>query len=48
MDQLIAVTLPFAHQTPEGLPGASSLDQLRPLEHELADRLLPRALRSRG
>lgn len=44
MDQHIAVTLPFADQTPEGLPGPGSLDQLRELEDELADWLLPHVL----
>ena len=44
MDQHIAVSLPFADQTPEGLPGPDSLDQLRALEDELTDRLLPCAL----
>jgi hypothetical protein len=29
MDLHVAVTLPFADQTPQGLPGPSSLDQLR-------------------
>jgi hypothetical protein len=44
LDQHIAVTLPFADQTPEGLPGPASLGQLRELEDELAGRLLPGAL----
>lgn len=44
MDQHIAVSLPFADQTQEGLPGPDSLDQLRELEDELTDGLLPRAL----
>jgi hypothetical protein len=44
MDLHLAVTLPFAGQTPEGLPGPGSLDQLRALEDELTDRLEPRAL----
>ena len=44
MDLHMAVTLPFAGQTPEGLPGPGSLDQLRALEDELTDRLEPRAL----
>jgi hypothetical protein len=44
MDLHLAVTLPFADQTPEGLPGPGSLDQLRALEDELTDRLEPRAL----
>lgn len=44
MDQHIAVTLPFADQTPEGFPGPSSLDQLRELEDELTDQLPPHAL----
>jgi len=44
MDLHMAVTLPFADQTPQGLPGPSSLDQLRALEDELTDRLEPRAL----
>jgi hypothetical protein len=44
MDQHIAVTLPFVDQTPEGLPGPISLDQLRELEDELTDRLPPGAL----
>lgn len=39
MDLHIAVTLPFADQTPEGLPGPASLAQLRALEDELTDRL---------
>jgi hypothetical protein len=44
MDQHITVTLPFADQTPQGLPGPRSLDQLRELEDELADWLLPHVL----
>jgi hypothetical protein len=44
MDLHLAVTLPFADQTPQGLPGPSSLDQLRALEDELTGRLEPRAL----
>jgi hypothetical protein len=44
MDLHMAVTLPFADQTPQGMPGPSSLDQLRALEDELTDRLEPRAL----
>ena len=44
MDLHMAVTLPFADQTPHGLPGPSSLDQLRALEDALTDRLEPRAL----
>jgi hypothetical protein len=44
MDLHMAVTLPFADQTPQGLPGPSSLDQLRALEDELMDLLEPRAL----
>ena len=44
MDLHLAVTLPFVGQTPEGLPGPGSLDQLRALEDELTDRLEPRAL----
>jgi Family of unknown function (DUF695) len=44
MDQHIAVTLPLADHTPEGLPGSASLDQLRELEDELTDRLPPSAL----
>ncbi len=44
MDLHMAVTLPFAGQTPEGLPGPSSLDQLRALEDELTDPLEPSAL----
>jgi hypothetical protein len=43
MDQHLAVTLPFADQTPEGLPRPASLDQLREMEDELADRLSPGA-----
>lgn len=41
LDQHIAVTLPFADQTAEGLPGPSSVDQLREFEDELTDWLLP-------
>lgn len=44
MDLHVAVTLPFAGQTPEGLPDPGSLDQLRALEDELTDRLEPRVL----
>lgn len=44
MDQHIVVSLPFAGQTPEGLPGFASLDQLRELEEELTDQLSPGAL----
>jgi hypothetical protein len=44
MDLHLALALPFADQTPEGLPGPSSLDQLRAFEDELTDRLEPRAL----
>jgi hypothetical protein len=44
MDLHMAVTLPFADQTPEGLSGPGSLDQLRALEDELTDRLEPRVL----
>ena len=44
MDLHIAVTLPFADQTPEGLPGPGALDQLRALEDELTGRLAARAL----
>lgn len=40
----MAVTLPFADQTPQGLPGPTSLDQLRALEDELTARLEARAL----
>ena len=44
LDQHIAVTLPFADQTAAGLPGPTSLDQLRELEDELTGRLRPTAL----
>jgi hypothetical protein len=44
MDLHMAVTLPFADQRPQGLPGPSSLDQLRALEDELTARLEARAL----
>jgi Family of unknown function (DUF695) len=44
MDQHIAVALPFADRTPEGLPGPASLNQLRQLEGELTDQLSPGAL----
>ena len=44
LDQYIAVTLPFADQTPESLPGPASLGQLRELEDELTGRLQPGAL----
>jgi len=44
MDLHLTVALPFAGQTPQGLPGPSSLDLLRALEDELTDRLEPRAL----
>lgn len=44
MDLHLAVTLPFADQTAEGLPVPGSLDQLRALEDELTDQLEPRAL----
>jgi hypothetical protein len=41
LDQHIALSLPFAEQTAEGLPGPSSLDQLREFEDGLTDWLLP-------
>lgn len=44
MDLHVAVTLPFADQTPQGLPSPGALDQLRALEDELTDRLKTRAL----
>jgi len=44
LDQHIAVTLPFADQTPQGLPGPSALGQLRELEDQLTDRLPPHVL----
>jgi hypothetical protein len=44
MDLHMTVALPFAGQTPAGLPGPGSLDQLRALEDELTGRLGPRAL----
>jgi hypothetical protein len=44
LDQHVAVKLPFADQTPAGLPGPVGLDQLRAIEHDLTERLEPRAL----
>jgi hypothetical protein len=44
MDLHMALTVPFADQTPEGLPRPSPLDQLRALEDGLTDRLEPRVL----
>jgi hypothetical protein len=41
LDQHIALSLPFADQTAEGLPGPSSLHQLREFEDKLTGRLLP-------
>lgn len=41
LDQHIALSLPFADQTADGLPGPGSLDQLREFEDELTDWLLP-------
>jgi hypothetical protein len=43
LDLHIAVTLPFADQTPEGLPGPGSLDRLRACEDDLTARLPPYA-----
>jgi hypothetical protein len=42
LDQHIAVSLPFADRTPPGLPGGTSLDQLRALEDRLTGQV-PRA-----
>jgi hypothetical protein len=44
LDQHIAVTLPFADQTPQGLPSPTSLDQLRELEDQITGRLSSDAL----
>ncbi len=44
LDQHIAVTLPFAGQTPAGLPDPGSLDQLRAFEDERTGRLPPHVL----
>jgi hypothetical protein len=44
LDQHIAVRLPFAGQTPAGMPDPGSLDQLRGLEDELTSRLPPHVL----
>ena len=44
LDQHIAVRLPFADTTSEGLPGPGALDQLRGLEGELTGGLPPHVL----
>jgi hypothetical protein len=44
LDQHIGVTLPFADQTADGLPGPAALDELRDVEGVLAERLSPAAL----
>ena len=44
LDQHIGVTLPFADQTADGLPGPAALDELRDLEGVLAERLAPGVL----
>jgi hypothetical protein len=44
LDQHVAVQLPFADQTPAGLPGPVALEQLRAIEDDLTGRLQVRAL----
>jgi hypothetical protein len=39
LDTYVGVALPYSDQTPEGLPGPGSLDQLRALEDHVSQRL---------